>query len=89
MLWGIYSAGRPGFDSAVLRVQMAHRSLFEQLHQHFESLWSSTTTPALWLVKCSRQRPRRLNEPLISELLAVKTPPLRVRRARRPTSIPQ
>jgi hypothetical protein len=90
MLWGIYSAATRGFHSAVLRVQLSQRALFEQLRQHFESLWNSTTTRALWLVKCSRQNPPKLNAPLVAELLAPqpdKASSLCVDRARRRTPI--
>lgn len=73
VLWGIYTATNLGLYSAVLQVKKSHEDLFQQMIQHFDSLWKfpslERAAEESYLISCHCHVQPMLNEKLVNELL--------------------
>jgi len=72
ILWGLYTAGIRGLDSAVLQVPKEQNILFGQLVNHFDKLWDknlSGSSGESFLVRYYAPNVPTLNEELLEKVL--------------------
>jgi hypothetical protein len=67
ILWGIFLCFKPGTESPVLRVEKKNKELFDDLKQHFQTLWDNNREN--WIVQYDRGASPKFNDRLYNDLM--------------------